>query len=122
MSGPEKVVTAIFLLTALAWIVRPWVSDMIPWLELSDTTIALIATVLLFILPASFKKLEFLMSWKEMRRLPWNVLLLFGGGLSLAAMIRRTGLADWIAGSLNILGDMPPLMAICAGRHHSYNS
>lgn len=112
MSGPEKVVTAIFLLTALAWIVRPWVSDMMPWLELSDTTIALIATVLLFILPASFKKLEFLMSWKEMRRLPWNVLLLFGGGLSLAAMIRRTGLADWIAGSLNILGDMPPLMAI----------
>ncbi len=116
MSGAEKAVTAIFLLTALAWIIRPflgeWLSEIIPWLELSDTTIALIATVSLFILPASFKKLEFLMSWKEMQRLPWDVLLLFGGGLSLAAMIRRTGLADWIAGSLNILGDMPPLMAI----------
>ena len=47
-----------------------------------------------------------------MHRLPWDVLLLFGGGLSLAAMIRKTGLAEWIAGSLNILGDMPALMAI----------
>ncbi|MFK0573123.1 SLC13 family permease [Endozoicomonas sp.] len=112
MSGAEKAVTTIFVLTALGWIVRPWLSAMLPWLELSDTTIALIAMVSLFILPASWKKLEFLMSWKEMKRLPWDVLLLFGGGLSLAAMIRRTGLADWIAGSLNILGDMPPLMAI----------
>ncbi|WP_202969708.1 SLC13 family permease [Endozoicomonas atrinae] len=112
MSGAEKAVTTIFLLTALAWIVRPWLGEMIPSLDLSDTMIALVATVLLFILPASWKKLEFLMTWKEMHRLPWDVLLLFGGGLSLAAMIRKTGLAEWIAGSLNILGDMPALMAI----------
>ncbi|WP_257265245.1 DASS family sodium-coupled anion symporter [Endozoicomonas sp. ONNA2] len=112
MSGPQKGVTAIFLLTAVAWIVRPWLSDVFPSLLLSDTMIALISTVLLFIMPASWKKLEFLMNWKEMQRLPWDVLLLFGGGLSLAAMIRTTGLAQWIAGSLNILGDVPPLMAI----------
>ncbi|USE37100.1 DASS family sodium-coupled anion symporter [Endozoicomonas sp. SCSIO W0465] len=112
MSGAEKAVTAIFLLTALAWIVRPWLGNVIPAMELSDTMIALVATVLLFILPTRWKKLEFLMSWKEMHRLPWDVLLLFGGGLSLAAMIRRTGLAEWIAGSLNILGDIPVLMAI----------
>ncbi|WBA85402.1 SLC13 family permease [Endozoicomonas sp. GU-1] len=112
MSGAEKAVTAIFLLTAFAWVLRPWLGAMMPALALSDTMIALVATVLLFILPVRWNKPEFLMSWKEMHRLPWDVLLLFGGGLSLASMIRTTGLAEWIAGSLSILGDMPPLMAI----------
>ena len=52
------------------------------------------------------------MNWKEMRRMPWDVLLLFGGGLSLASLIRKTGLADWIAGSLSLLEGMPTLLAI----------
>ena len=112
MSGPEKAVTAIFFLTASAWVFRPWLANAFPSLAISDTTIALTSSLLLFILPVSWKKLKFLMSWKDMNRLPWDVLLLFGGGLSLAAMIRGTGLADWIAGSLNILGDIPPLMAV----------
>ena len=112
LSEGEKWVTTIFLLTASAWIARPWLNDVLPSLSLSDTGIAMLAMLSFFIIPVSIKKLQFLMTWQDMRRLPWDVLLLFGGGLSLAAMIRRTGLAEWIAGTLDILGNMPSIMAI----------
>ncbi|MGB1272169.1 MAG: SLC13 family permease, partial [Endozoicomonas sp.] len=112
LSRPEKTVMVIFLLTAGAWVLRPWLSELMPRLSLSDTSIAMMATLLLFLCPVRLSKLEFLMSWKEMQKMPWDVLLLFGGGLSLAAMIRRTGLAEWIAGSMDILGGMPSLVAI----------
>ena len=112
LSSAEKQVTLIFLLTAGAWIARPWLSGITPWLNLSDAGIAIMAMILLFIIPISIRNLEFLMTWNEMRRLPWDVLLLFGGGLSLASMIRRTGLAEWIASSMDFLGTMPALLAI----------
>ncbi|WP_216636497.1 SLC13 family permease [Endozoicomonas ascidiicola] len=112
MSMPEKIVAVIFCGTAIAWVTRPWLIDLFPGLLITDAAIALIATILLFVLPSNLRKLQFLMSWNDMRRLPWDVLLLFGGGLSLASMIRRTGLSDWIAGSLSFVGDMPELMVI----------
>ena len=112
LSEGEKWVATIFLLTTAAWIARPWFNGVMPALNLSDTVIAMMAMVSFFIIPVSIKKLKFLMSWQDMRRLPWNILLLFGGGLSLAAMIRRTGLAQWIAGTLDILGNMPSVLAI----------
>ena len=112
LSSAEKMVTLIFLLTAAAWVARPWLSDIAPGLNLSDSGIAIMAMMLLFVIPVNLRNLEFLMTWNEMRRLPWDVLLLFGGGLSLASMIRRTGLAEWIAGSLDFLGTMPALMAV----------
>ena len=112
LSEGEKWVATIFFFTAAAWIARPWLNEVMPALSLSDTTIAMLAMLSFFIIPVSIKKLQFLMSWQDMRRLPWDVLLLFGGGLSLAAMIRRTGLAEWIAGMLDILGSMPSILAI----------
>ena len=112
LSEGEKWVATIFLLTAIAWIARPWLNEVMPALGLSDTVIAMFAMLAFFIIPVSLKNLQFLMTWQDMRRLPWDVLLLFGGGLSLAAMIRRTGLAEWIAGTLDVLGNMPSIMAI----------
>ncbi|MGB0360765.1 MAG: SLC13 family permease, partial [Endozoicomonas sp.] len=112
LSTPEKMVAIIFCGTAVTWVVRPWILDVFPGLMLTDAAIALIATVLLFVVPANLEKFEFLMSWKDMYRLPWDVLLLFGGGLSLASMIRKTGLSDWIAGSLDVFANMPELMVI----------
>ena len=112
LSSAEKMVALIFLITTGAWIARPWLNDLAPWLNLSDSGIAIIALVLLFIIPVNLKKLEFMMTWHDMRRLPWDVLILFGGGLSLASMIRRTGLAEWIASSMDFLGSMPPLLAV----------
>ncbi|MCW7554803.1 DASS family sodium-coupled anion symporter [Endozoicomonas gorgoniicola] len=112
LSRGEKAVATIFLLTAAGWIFRPLILRHFPGIALTDTTIALCGAIALFVIPVRWKKLAFLMGWKDIQRLPWDVLLLFGGGLSLAAMIRKTGLAEWIAGNMNILEGMPLLMAI----------
>ena len=112
LSKAEKWVACLFGLTAVAWIARPWINHQLPELELSDTTIALLGGCLLFVIPVHFRRLEFLLSVKDIRRLPWDVLMLFGGGLSLAAIIRETGLADWIATNLNLLESMPTIAAI----------
>jgi len=112
LTKAEKYVLTVFILTASAWIFRPWLSDMLPGLHLSDTGIAMTALVLLFVIPVNLKNLEFLMTWNELRKLPWDVLLLFGGGLSLASMIKRTGLAEWIASSMDFLSTVPALLAV----------
>lgn len=109
---PQALVLTIFLLTAAAWVLRPWLISLFPNLPITDTAIALFAMMLLFSIPAQWKPLQFLMDWKKMKQLPWDVLMLFGGGLSLAKAIRETGLADWIADSLGILSQLPPLFII----------
>jgi sodium-dependent dicarboxylate transporter 2/3/5 len=68
---------------------------------LSDTTIALIAAILLFIIPVSVKKKEFLLNWSDTEKLPWGILLLFGGGLSLADALASTGIINVIGEQFN---------------------
>ncbi|MCQ7030048.1 anion permease, partial [Escherichia coli] len=58
------------------------------------------------------KKRVFLMNWESAGKLPWGVLLLFGGGLSLAGVIRSSGLAEWIAQSLGALGALPVIAIV----------
>lgn len=80
-----------------------------PGIKLTDTAIALTGGLLMFIIPVRWgERLDFLLNWKDIRRLPWDVLLLFGGGLSLAAIIRKTGLAEWIASNFQVLMGYPP--------------
>ena len=112
LSRGERIVATVFLLTAAGWIFRPFLEDLLPGIPLTDTTIALCGAITLFVIPVRLNKLAFLMGWKDIQRLPWDVLLLFGGGLSLAAMIRKTGLAEWIASNMNILEGMPVIVAI----------
>ena len=77
----------------------------------NDTTIAIAAALALFLIPANLKHRVFLMDWKSANRLPWGVLLLFGGGLSMAAAIGSSGLATWIATNVGgIAGGMSTLM------------
>lgn len=111
MSTAEKRVAAVFSLAALAWVVRPVLNDIgLPWL--SDTAIAIAAGVLLFLVPSGRGDGERLMIWEEAQKLPWGILLLFGGGLALAGTITRTGLANWIAEQLAIFGTFPLLAMI----------
>jgi sodium-dependent dicarboxylate transporter 2/3/5 len=105
MSRAEKMVGIVFTITAILWMTRPLLETYIP--NLSDTGIAIFAAVVMFLLPVDFKKGEFLLSWEDAKKLPWKVLILFGGGLSLAAAITGTGLAKWIGMSLSGLGWMP---------------
>jgi len=94
MSRGEVMVSLVFIATASLWVTRPLLESYIP--NLSDTGIAITGAVLMFLLPLNFKKFEFVLNWDDAKRLPWEVLILFGGGLSLAAAITDTGLAEWI--------------------------
>lgn len=92
----EKRVLAIFLFAAISWISRSFVQKLTGW-PLDDTIIALIAASLLFIVPISWKSGQRLLLWEDTKKLPWGILLLFGGGLALASQIQNSGLADFIA-------------------------
>ncbi|WP_156165960.1 DASS family sodium-coupled anion symporter [Spongiibacter sp. IMCC21906] len=109
ISKAEQRVLTVFLLTATAWILRPLLSQYLP--GLNDTVIAIIAAVAFFILPSGIKGKR-LLTWGDLQSLPWGVLILFGGGLALAAVIKSSGLAEWIAQSLDLLAVMPMLFII----------
>ncbi|UJP64138.1 SLC13 family permease [Mongoliitalea daihaiensis] len=95
LSLEEKRVSLVFVMVSLAWISRslPVVKQNLPFLD--DTIIALIGVLLLFIIPSS-KRSEALLDWKTAEKIPWGILILFGGGLSLAEGFKVTGLAEWI--------------------------
>jgi solute carrier family 13 (sodium-dependent dicarboxylate transporter), member 2/3/5 len=110
----ERRVAFIFAATALTWISRPLLSREFPALQLSDTSIAIAGALLMFLVPTGEKKGRFLLTWRYAERLPWGVLLLFGGGLSLAAAVDDSGLAEWIGNSLVGLGAWPVLGLVLA--------
>lgn len=112
MQRGEKVVAAVFALTALAWMLRPQLAVWIGLPGLSDTGIAIIAASLLFLIPA--RPGQAALDWDTAVRLPWGVLLLFGGGLSLAAAVSTHHVDQFIAGTLSGLGHLPPLALLIA--------
>ncbi|MBX3649914.1 MAG: DASS family sodium-coupled anion symporter [Burkholderiales bacterium] len=95
MSRGERAVAVVFVSAALGWILR---EPLAGWsgLEISDTTVALVAALLLFAWPVSRAPARFVLDWESTRSVPWGVLLLFGGGLALAHGFKETGLAAWI--------------------------
>lgn len=96
VSYEEKWVLAVFIMTAMAWIFRSRILNKIPGLEaLDDTIIAMISAVILFLLPSQ-KPGEKIITWPEAVRIPWGIILLFGGGLALAEGFKGSGLAEWI--------------------------
>jgi solute carrier family 13 (sodium-dependent dicarboxylate transporter), member 2/3/5 len=114
MSIEEKRVLAVFVLTALSWIFRPLIIKVFPDMGLTDSGIALIGALSLFLIPSSKGDGSTLMSWPRAVTLPWGVLLLFGGGLSLAGAISKSGLADTIGGSLAGLEGLPTIVLLIA--------
>lgn len=107
----EKLVGIVFVLTASAWIFRPLLSDgLMPWL--SDTGIAIVAAIAMFLIPVNVKERVFVLDWETAQGIPWGVLLLFGGGLAMAGVISSSGLAEWIAESLSVAGHLPVIVMI----------
>ena len=100
ISRGEKLVLIIFLGTALCWMMRVPINNFFKALELpialSDAGIAMIATITLFVVPTDLKFDKFVLEWKDTEKLPWGILLLFGGGLSLAGALSATGIIDLI--------------------------
>lgn len=110
ITKPEVIVALVFTMTAILWISRPYLQNFLP--GLSDTGIALLAAAVLFAIPLDLKKGIFIMNWEWGVKVPWGVLLLFGGGLSLAGAIARTGLAAWVGGILSTLSGWPLVVLI----------
>jgi solute carrier family 13 (sodium-dependent dicarboxylate transporter), member 2/3/5 len=95
-SRGEKRVSVVFILTAFAWIFRSPLNELIGTNLLNDTVIAMAGGLSTFLVPVSLKKGEFLLDWKSMDRLPWGILLLFGGGLALAKAMEATGIIQLV--------------------------
>jgi sodium-dependent dicarboxylate transporter 2/3/5 len=124
VSRGEKGVGIIFVLTALAWIFRRnldvgsltipgWANAMGVQDYVHDSTVAIVATVLLFSIPVYWKKREFLLDWDSAVKIPWGILLLFGGGIALARGFQSTGLATWFGDRLSVLQGLPlPLLVL----------
>ena len=106
-SVPEKRVGMIFVALALTWIFRPVLVKLPGLSALDDSGIAMAAGIALFLIPSGDKDDPMLIRWRHIENLPWAILLLFGGGLTLAAAVSRTGLATWLGGSLHDVGLLP---------------
>jgi sodium-dependent dicarboxylate transporter 2/3/5 len=113
MSVAEKRVAAIGGSAAVAWVASPWLRGLPGLSGLSDMGIAMVAGLLLFIVPAGRGLPGTLLGVAELRRVPWDTLFLFGGGLALAAIIQDSGLSAQIGAWLSGLSGAPTL-AICA--------
>lgn len=101
----EKMVLVVFAITAFAWIARSFLlQKLVPAMD--DTIIAMATVIILFLLPTS-KKGKNLLSWEDAVKLPWGILLLFGGGLTLAVGFDESGLALWIGERLSALETLP---------------
>ncbi|MEZ4884460.1 MAG: DASS family sodium-coupled anion symporter [Chitinophagales bacterium] len=122
ISYEEKTVLVVFVATAIAWIGRSPLQNFIQstysdadielyqntaLAQIDDTIIAIIAGIVLFLLPASKDKKRTILTWEEAVKLPWGILLLFGGGLALAEGFKSSGLALWIGNQMTLLEHVP---------------
>ncbi len=99
LSYEEKAVGVVFLLAALSWVFRSVIATVIVGID--DTIIAISAAVLLFLIPTKQKDRQ-LLTWNEAVKIPWGIIILFGGGMALAKAFVETGLANWIASQISL--------------------
>ena len=110
ISYEERLVAGVFTLTALAWISRSFfLNSIMPAID--DTIIGLISALILFLLPTKNKDRR-LLNWKEAVKLPWGILLLFGGGMALASGFKESGLALWIGSQMTLLDGISLLLLV----------
>lgn len=113
MRGPERWVAIVFAIVAAGWIFAPVARELLG-LGITEAGIAIAGAIALFAIPADWKHKKFLLDTTAVRRVPWDVLILFGGGMSLAKAIDSSGLAVWIGNGLSFL-EGAPLFVIILG-------
>lgn len=117
-SQGERLTIIVFVVTAAAWMLRPLINELSiggirPLAGLTDPGIAIASALALFVLPADWRKGRFLMDWDTAVRLPWGLLILFGGGLSLAAAIDQSGFSAYLGSQTGLLSALPvPLIVL----------
>ncbi|WP_018924307.1 SLC13 family permease [Salsuginibacillus kocurii] len=103
----EKAVFSVFIFAAFMWVTRTFIwEDIVEVPGISDGMIAITATLLLFMIPAKRGNETKLLSWNDSKEIPWGILLLFGGGLAIAAGFSDSGLSNWMAEQLTVLDGM----------------
>lgn len=100
ISFVEKMIMLVFSLVVAAWMFLPLLPNSVGGIPLDDTSVCLFGALALFILPS--KQGGAILTWSDVKRLPWNILLLFGGGLSLAQALVSSGLIAWFASHLQL--------------------
>ncbi|TCM78377.1 SLC13 family permease [Rhodovulum steppense] len=111
-TAAERRVAVVAGLTATAWIARPFAGRLLPWLEVNDAMIAMAGGAALFLLPSGANGR--LLDFSAIKGLRWDILVLFGGGLALAGLIDRSGLAGWIGSHMVLAGGLPLWLLILA--------
>jgi solute carrier family 13 (sodium-dependent dicarboxylate transporter), member 2/3/5 len=109
-STAEKRLMIIVVLAMLAWVTQPWTEPLLPKGGLTDGTIAAAAGLAMFLLPDGTGRP--MLTWPEANRAPWDVVLMFGGGLALAMGMTASGLADWLGQALLPLAALPPFVLV----------
>jgi sodium-dependent dicarboxylate transporter 2/3/5 len=111
-STAEKRLVPLIAAVVAAWVSLPFLTPLLPKDSLTDGTIAVAAALLLFVIPDGTGRA--ILNWEEANRAPWGVIMLFGGGLALAAGIGESGLADWLGVALQPLRSVHPLVVAVA--------
>ncbi|GAA1487733.1 SLC13 family permease [Brachybacterium sacelli] len=112
-SGEVRVLT-IFVLAAVSWVFVPLIWQIMDAGEppIGDAGIAMVVAMLLFLLPAGAARGVRLLDWEAAVKLPWGVLLLFGGGLALSAQFSSSGLTEWIGQVTEQIGGLPMVLVV----------
>lgn len=119
----EWMTLIMFSVTAVCWILHPWLSQiqwtfsgrrLQPFHGLSDAGIAITGALTLFVLPVHIRSRQFVLDWQTAGQLPWGILLLFGGGLSLAAAVQANGVAEFLASHFRYAAEMPDWVVVLA--------
>ena len=107
ITTPEVRVGIVFVVMAFLWVTRPLLAEIPALSALDDSSIAIAGAIAMFLIPSGSKDDPLLLRWSYAEKLPWSVIILFGGGLTLAGAVTRTGLAEWLGASLHAVGTLP---------------
>ena len=111
ISREEKYVLFVFTSVAVAWILRSIINTD-AFALVSDSSIAIAGALLLFVIPSNLKQREFLLDWNTAVKIPWDIIILFGGGFALAEGFSSSGLTHWLASQLTALHGVNLLMLV----------
>lgn len=113
----------VFSVVVFLWLFRPLVTQIAvpvgdwvfhPFANVNDSVIAMTGAIALFLIPVDLKQRRFTMDWETANRVPWGILLLFGGGLSLADAVKRNGVAEFIGSQAELFRSVPTIVVILA--------
>ncbi|MFT2011365.1 SLC13 family permease [Pontibacter sp. 13R65] len=107
MTLAEKLVSIVFFFTAFAWIFKAQLNQLLGASYLNDTVIAMAGGTLMFVLPVNLASQKFVLDWSSTQKLPWGILLLFGGGICLAKSLEITGVVEYVGTKMAGEGAMP---------------